>query len=237
MMALFVSPFRCTSVSGRPALLLAALAACLSFSTQMKASSIVADSGFEAAGGGNVYFVGQTIDGGSWTVTNGSVYIDSQDPYVYDGNNSLNLTLAQPYVPNTVSQTVATTIGQSYLVSFWGNADAANTFSVFENGLLLNGSPKSIANNGFPEATTNSGLFTNYSGTFIANSANTTLSFTSTGNPPIGSQVGSVLIDDVTAQLVPTPEPGSIMLVLTGIAGAGQAVRRRWNSVPTATRS
>jgi hypothetical protein len=209
-------------------LLLAALAAVLSLSASAHASNLVADSGFEAAGGNNVYFAGQSIDGGSWTVAQGAVFIDNQDPWVFDGNNSVNLSLANPFVANSLAQTLTTVVGQAYLVNFWGNADTPNTFSVTENGTALGGTPGSIAQNGFPN-TTNSSLFTDYSGQFVATSTTTTLDFTSTGDPAIGSQDGSVMIDDVSVQTASTltPEPGSIFLTLTGVIGLGLAVGRK----------
>ena len=101
-------------------------------------------------------------------------------------------------------------------MSFWGNADTPNAFSFDENGTAVAGLPNAIAQNGFPNDT-NSSLFTQYTGRFVASSTSTTLDFTSTGNPPIGSQDGSVMIDDVSLQAV--PEPGSIALTLTGIMG------------------
>lgn len=193
----------------------------------------ILDGGFEAAGAGGVFYAGQSIDGGStnggsWNVTTGAVYIDSADPYVYAGANSLNLTYANLYAPNTLSQALSTVVGQSYTVSFWADADTANTFSLLENGLSVSGLPTSIAINGFP-GTTNSSLFVNYSGTFTANAANTTLSFTATGDPAIGSENGSVMIDDVSLQPASavTPEPGSIALVATGLLGLGAAMRQR----------
>ena len=60
-----------------------------------------------------------------------------------------------------VSQVVATGVGESYQVSFWGDADTANIFSLTENGITVSGMPGSIANKGFP-GTPNSSLFTNY---------------------------------------------------------------------------
>jgi hypothetical protein len=198
--------------------LLAALAAVLTLSASAHAG-IIADGGFEAAGGGNVYFAGQSIDGGSWNVTKGAVFIDSLDPFVYDGSNSVNLTLANLFVPNSLDQTLSTSVGQVYLVNFWGNSDSANTFSLTENGLAVLGIPTSIANNGFPGAITNSSLFVDYSGKFVATSTTTDLRFMATGNPPIGSADGSVMIDDVSVQA--TPEPGSIVLTLTGAMGVG----------------
>ena len=206
---------------------LAALAMA-SLSVTARAASIVTDGGFESAGANGIYFAGQSLDGGAWNVTQGEVYIDTQDPYVYAGNNSLNLTYLNLYTPNSVSQVLATVVGQAYAVSFYADADAANTFSFTENGLAVAGTPASIAANGFPN-TTNSALFTDYLGSFVATSAATTLNLTATANPGIGSQNGSVMIDNVSVQAAAavTPEPASLGLVLTGIAGLSAVVRRR----------
>ena len=200
--------------------LLVAALALVSLSTSAHASNIVSDGGFEAAGGGNEYFSGQSIDGGSWTVTNGAVFIDNLDPWVFDGNNSLNLTGANLYAPNSLSQELTTVVGQYYAVNFWGNADISNSFSLTENGSAVSGMPGSIAQNGFPDQVDplgNSSLFVDYSGWFTAASTSTDLSFTATGNPPIGSPNFSVMIDDVS--VAPAPEPGSIVFMLTGILG------------------
>ena len=204
---------------------LAAVVAMFSLSISAHATSIVADGGFEAAGGGNIYYAGQSIDGGSWTVLTGDIYIDTQDPYVYAGNNSVNLTLANPYVPNTLSQTLTTVVGQTYDVSFWANADYPNSFSLTEDGLTVAGTPSSIVDNGFPSSTTNSSLFVDYTGVFTATTTSTILDLTATADPAIGSQDGSVMIDDVSVAAV--PEPGSVVLMLTGILGAGLAVGRK----------
>ena len=205
-----------------------AAVAVASLSVSAHAAPIVTDSGFESAGASGMYFAGQSLDGGAWNVTQGEVYIDTQDPYVYAGNNSLNLTYLNLYVPNSVSQVLATVVGQAYAVSFYADADAANTFSLTENGLAVAGTPTSIAANGFPNAA-NSALFTDYLGSFTASSAATTLNLTATANPGIGSQDGSVMIDNVNVQAAAavTPEPASLGLVLTGIAGLSTVVRRR----------
>jgi hypothetical protein len=197
------------------ALALGALAALFCLNTYAHATNVV-DGGFEAAGTAATYFTGQYIDPtNSWYVNTGAVYIDSNDPWVYAGNNSLNLTYDNLYAPNTVSQTISTTPGQSYLLSFWADADASNTFSVKENGLTIGGMPTSIVDNGFPN-NTNSNLFVDYSAWFIANSTTTTLAFTSTADPAFNSGDGSVMIDNVNVQ---APEPSSIVLMFSGILG------------------
>ena len=204
---------------------LIAAAVFMGLSVAAHASTTIADGGFEAAGGGNVYFAGQSIDGGSWNVTDGAVYIDTLDPYVYAGSNSVNLTLANLYVPNSLEQTLSTTVGQQYTVNFWADADSANSFSITENGLTLTGSPTSIADNGFPGAVSNSSRFVDYTGIFLATSATTDLTFTATGDPAIGSADGSVMIDNVS--IGATPEPGSIVLLLTGMAGIGLLIAKK----------
>jgi hypothetical protein len=198
-------------------LVLITLAAAFSLGASAHASSILADGGFEAAGGGSVYYAGQSIDGGSWTVTQGAVYIDNLDPWVYDGANSLNLTGANLYAANSVDQILTTVVGQFYTVNFWANADISNSFSLTENGFAVSGASNSIAQNGFSDqidALGNSAHFVDYTGYFYANSTSTDVRFTATGNPSIGSDNYSVIIDDVS--VTPTPEPGSILLMLTG---------------------
>lgn len=217
---------RCISNAVSP-FLVAGLAV-LSCLGSAHAATILNDGGFEAAGASNTYYSGQRIDGGSWNVATGAVYIDSNDPYVDVGNNSLNLTYANLYTTNAVSQALSTTVGQVYTVNFFADADTDNTFSLLENGLAVNGAPSSIVNNGFP-GLTNSSLFMNYLGTFTASSASTTLSLSAVGNPAIGSQNGSVMIDNVTVQpsTAVTPEPASLVLLLTGALGLGTMLRQR----------
>jgi len=208
--------------------LLAAALAVLSLSATAHAGNIVADPGFESAGGGNVYYSGQSIDGGAWTVTQGAVYIDNLDPWVYDGANSVNLTGANLYSTDALTQVLTTVVGQEYSVSFWANADISNIFSLTENGNAVSGIPGSIAQNGFLDQIDplgNSALFVDYTGEFVATSAITDLTFAATGNPPIGSPNYSVMIDD--ASVTAAPEPGSIVLMLTGLIGLGLLVARK----------
>jgi hypothetical protein len=213
-------------LTGRTSLRLAALTALLGLAASARAANIVADPGFESAGGGNIYFAGQTIDTGSWNVTLGDIYIDTADPYVFAGNNAANLTAANPYTFNTLAETLTTTPGKIYDYSFWADADSANIFSLTENGVTIAGAPTSIVDNGFPGAITNSSLFVDYTGVFTATTSSTTLAFSDEANPPIGSALGSVMIDNVS--ISPTPEPSSLALMLTGVLALGLAfgVRR-----------
>jgi len=208
-----------------PRIFVAALAAVVSLSVSARASTTIADGGFESAAGGTEVFAGSSIDGGSWNVISGEVYVDNGDPYVFAGNNSVNLTVFNPDVNNSLQQTLTTTVGGAYTVSFWADAASPNIFSVTENGVVLTGSPTSIADNGFP-GTTNSSLFVDYSGKFIATSTTTNLTFTADGEPGLGTSGDpSVVIDNVS--ILATPEPGSIGLMLTGMAGLGLLAARK----------
>ncbi|MGD0831258.1 MAG: PEP-CTERM sorting domain-containing protein [Terracidiphilus sp.] len=204
-------------------------AAVLGFSTLAHAGNIVADSGFESAGGANTYYAGQSIDGGNWIVGGGasSVYIDNLDPYVFDGNNSANLTAFTPYASSSLYQDLTTVAGQLYSVSFWANSDSPNTFSLTENGSSIGGIPGSIVDNGFPNSN-NSSLFVDYTGEFVATSTITDLEFTAFANPTLAEYIngdGSVVIDDVSVSA--TPEPGSIILMLTGLLGLGLLIAKK----------
>jgi hypothetical protein len=206
-----------------------ALAAALSLASTARAANIVADPGFESVGAnaGSTVFAGSYLESSNaWLVTAGSVYIDTNDPWVYAGNNSLNLTYSNDYATDSVQQTLATTAGQLYTISFYANADSPNSFSVTENGLAIAGMPGSIVDNGFPN-NTNSGLFVDYTGTFVANSSSTVLQFSAQADPPnvFGYTGGdSVMIDNVS---VFTPEPSSMVLTFTGLAGLGFAFGRK----------
>jgi hypothetical protein len=208
-----------------------AAAAMLSLSLSAHAANIVADSGFESAGGGNEYFAGQSIDGGSWNVVTGSVFIDNTttsnpDPYVYAGSNSLNLTGVNPGGFNSISQTLSTVAGTTYVLNFWANSDSNNLFSILINGTPLAGSPSMIIDNGFPNSTNNTSLFQDYSDVFTATSSTTSLTFEDTSTPdPLSTQTGSVMIDNVSVQM--TPEPGSIVLLSSGILGLGLLAMRK----------
>ena len=195
---------------------------------------IVVDGNFEgsalgALAGSTVQFSGSSIDSGAWNVTQGSVGVDTRNFYVYDGNKSIFLN-GDSGGPDSLEQTLNTVVGETYTVGFWANADTSNTFSVTFGGLAVNGAPTSILANGFPSTSWlgNSGLFQYYSGTVTATSAISDLVFTATN---MGSGPGvTVEIDDVSVNGVSAngsvPEPASIALFATVIAGVGLVGRK-----------
>src|SRR4051794_1153475 len=92
----------------------------------VRAGDIVQDGGFESAdpgalpGDSNTFNSGLSIDGGFWTVTQGTVGVDTETSFIFAGSKSLLLD-GDNSGPDTVSQTLATTPGQLYAIRFWAN--------------------------------------------------------------------------------------------------------------------
>ena len=135
--------------SARVGLLGLALA-CFGFNARLYGGNIVVDGDFEAAdpnaspGATRPFTLGQSIDGGHWIVTLGTVGVDTQNPFVYAGNKSVLLD-GDCVGPDSLTQTLPTKVGQIYTVSFWANADTANSFSVTLGDIKVTGAPTSIA--------------------------------------------------------------------------------------------
>lgn len=149
----------------------------------------------------------------------GSNYSSATHCYGYDSDPGPHGGAAALYLGTAagggvISQSFATTFGQSYLVDFYlavgayNGSTAPNSFKVDVNGntlfSLLNAPAQS---------------FGHYTYSFAASSSTTTLKFTH-GNLP-----SFFLLDDVSVNAV--PEPGTLGLLGLGIAGLGFAKRRR----------
>ena len=109
---------------------------CFGSNARLYGGNIVVDGGFEAAdpngapGATNYFMAGESIDGGNWIVgPNSEVGVDTQNNYVFAGNKSVFLD-GRRAGPDSLTQTLTTVVGQTYTMSFYGNADTPNTFSV-----------------------------------------------------------------------------------------------------------
>jgi len=190
-------------------------------------ADIVADGGFEGADPtrttkGTDYFTsGNSIDGGSWTVTAGEVGVDTLDSFVFAGSKSVFLD-GPNGGPSSLTQILTTVVGQMYEVGFWADANAANTFSVTFGGVAMTGAPTSVTQNGFPSLATlgNHSQFVFYSGTAVATSTSTDLVFSAS----VATAGNTVEIDGVSASTV--PEPGTIGLLSLALAGILGVTRR-----------
>jgi hypothetical protein len=211
-----------------------ALAALSALATQAQAQNLISNGGFETpvtVGGSST-----TLASGSTTITGWQVvgpnilllntgYTEPNVSFAaHSGLNSVDLTGAGNVGPTAgITQTVATTIGQAYLLSFWlGNADGSGNSSY-----LLPSALNLSINGGAAQAFSNSDTTTftlnwkQFSTGFVATGTSTTLGFLNA----TGATDSEAGLDDVV--LVAVPEPATAALALAGLAGVWMRVRRR----------
>ncbi len=225
------------------------LAACLFglFASSLKAN-LINGGGFEqpVAGPGGfesgalVFTVGQTFDS-AWTVTGSSsgnvaitpdteTDIGGVEYLAEEGSQSLDLTGSTDNGSATgVEQSFATTSGAQYTLSFYlgdvNNAAYAPHSGAASVLVELNGSLFQTATN-----SNSSGLtpdWEQYSYTFTATGATTTLEFINNVGAGLGyNGLDNVVVTGATA----TPEPASLVLLVTGTALLPLTRKRRRHS-------
>jgi hypothetical protein len=143
----------------------------------------------------------------------GVILFDGSYQPVADGANAIQL--EKP--GDTVSQTFATTIGQTYQLNY--------ALSAYDDGSGAYTGGMNVSVAGVSQfVTTHTNQFTNESLSFTANAASTTLTFLSVGtffqNYP---QLDNVSVNATTA----VPEPQSLAMMLAGLAAVGLVRRRK----------
>jgi hypothetical protein len=178
------------------------------FATQAHASNLVVNGGFETGD-----FTGWTLgpDTGFFGVESGPLPTHSGNYGVYIGAvESLGSFDANINAGNQLSQILNTNPADTYTLDFWLDnwAGGSDGFEALWNGSVITGSVLDNANAfGWTEFT--------FSG-LAANSTATTLQFNGFQNPSyFGLDDVAVTATGVTA----TPEPGSLLLMGTGILG------------------
>jgi hypothetical protein len=169
------------------------------------ATPLIANGGFE------------TGDFSNWTISGNLGFVKVLPGFVHTGNfaaaNGAVGTLGY------ISQLVNTVPGAVYDVSFWLSNYAAPNGSVLPNYFeLLAGNQSIFSLSNFPLAFP----YTNFTGTFTANSTQTNVQFAFRQDP------WAWFLDDVSAtQRAGVPEPLSLGLVGTGLLALGLLRRKR----------
>lgn len=113
------------------------------------------------------------------------------------------------YGPDTLSQTVATTVGQAYTLSFWYWQDPGTP-----NGLDVTWNGTSV----FSQVDTDTAVAYAYVSATVVGTGSDTLMFTAYNDPAF------TYVDDIA---LAAPEPGTWALMLAGFGGLGAVMRSR----------
>lgn len=215
-------------------LALAALPALSALGTQAQAQNLISNGGFETpvtVGGSSTTLAGGSITITGWQVVGPNIlllntgYTEANVSFAaHSGLNSVDLTGAINVGPTAgITQTVDTSIGQAYLLSFWlGNADGSGNSNYLLPSALnvsINGGATQTFSNS--DTTTFTVNWKQFSTGFVATSTSTTLSFLNA----TGATDAEAGLDDVV--LVAVPEPTTTALVLAGLVGVWVRVRVR----------
>jgi choice-of-anchor C domain-containing protein len=158
-----------------------------------------------------------------WTV--GGLGIDWIGPYWQAASGTKSIDLSGLSAGSISQDNIATTVGQQYRVTFdmAGNPEGGPVVKSLQV-LATGGSAQNFTFDTAGKTRTNMG-WTTYLYDFVATSSSTTLSFTSLNNTAYGPA-----LDNVSIQVIPVPEPASILGV-AAVAGLSVRTLRRRKAV------
>jgi hypothetical protein len=174
---------------------------------------------------GSIAITGWTVFGPPVSVVSGSFTAGPFSFPAQDGIQWLDLT-GPTSGGGGVEQTVTTTPGQTYDLSFYvGNVSGAPFGTTSKVGVLVDGSLLTSETNSTPGTTLNWELFTV---SFVATSPSTVVGFENLD--PSGDDSNG--LDNISLALASTgavPEPATLTLLALAFAGVGFARRRKLN--------
>jgi choice-of-anchor C domain-containing protein len=170
-----------------------------------------------------------TVSSGSTNITGWTVGgngIDWIGPYWQAASGTKSIDLSALSAGSISQDNIATTVGQQYRVTFdmAGNPDGGNVVKSLNVQATNGGTTQTYTFDTTGKSKTNMG-WTTYLYDFFATSSSTTLSFTSLDTGPYGPA-----LDNVSIQVIPVPEPASILGV-AAVAGLSVRTLRRRKAV------